>query len=283
MAIKRGGSIVQYFFKLYKRVTLFRIVCLLTCFTMTLVAPAQVYVDTTVSEDLEEPMEEAQEVPNYFLPKGISGTGMDTIQLRHIPDSIISALKASKDFQYGQKKSNAITEKGNDSPSSNTATTQKKPEPISRQTWFQTLLWVVIFGGFITFLIIWLFGSNISLFRSKNKRFESGENLEFEEDIFNLNYQKEIDKAAAAGDYRLAVRLMFLRLLKKMSERSVIRYKQDYTNLDYLSQLSTTRLYDDFFRITRSYEYSWYGHFEVTEETYKIIRGDFDNFDLKIG
>jgi hypothetical protein len=99
------------------------------------------------------------------------------------------------------------------------------------------------------------------------------------EDIFAINYQKEIDKAAAAKNYRLAIRLMFLRLLKTMSEQNVIQYKQDRTNFDYLTQLMNTRLYNDFFRITRNYEYVWYGKLSVSDETYAVIKKDFDQFN----
>ena len=67
-----------------------------------------------------------------------------------------------------------------------------------------------------------------------------------------------------------------------MAERNIIRYKQDNTNLDYLSQLSTTTYYNDFFRITRNYEYSWYGHFDVNENAYHVIKKDFEHIDQQI-
>ena len=67
------------------------------------------------------------------------------------------------------------------------------------------------------------------------------------EDIFAINYQKEIDKACSKGNYRLAIRLMFLRLLKDLSEKNIIQYTQDKTNFDYLIQLHPTRLLQRFF------------------------------------
>ena len=67
-----------------------------------------------------------------------------------------------------------------------------------------------------------------------------------------------------------------------MSEKNIIQYKQDKTNIDYLMQLHTTKHYTNFFRITRNYEYSWYGKFEVSEEAYRIIRNDFDHFENAI-
>jgi hypothetical protein len=99
------------------------------------------------------------------------------------------------------------------------------------------------------------------------------------EDIFAINYQREIDKAVGEGNYRLAVRLHFLQLLKNLSDRNIIRYQQDKTNLDYLFQLQSTRHYNDFFRITRNYEYSWYGQFEVSADAYRHIRKEVEQFE----
>jgi hypothetical protein len=67
-----------------------------------------------------------------------------------------------------------------------------------------------------------------------------------------------------------------------MAEKNIIQYKQDRTNLDYLLQLHPTVYYNNFFRITRNYEYSWYGKFEVREGAYKMIRSDFDQFDHQL-
>ena len=99
------------------------------------------------------------------------------------------------------------------------------------------------------------------------------------EDIFQINYQREIDRAATAGNYRLAVRLMFLRLLKNLSQKNIIQYGHDRTNFDYLMQLRSTSYYNDFFRLTRNYEYAWFGNFEVNEEMYHVIKNDFEKFD----
>jgi hypothetical protein len=143
-------------------------------------------------------------------------------------------------------------------------------------------LWLVIIGGFAGFLMWYLAGSNVGLFRRKSNIMGSEEEETVTGDIFAINYQKEIDKAAQQGNYRLAVRLMFLQLLKNLSEKNIIRYSQERTNMDYLIQLQPTRYYPDFFRITRNYEYSWYGHFTVNEEAYRIIKNDFTNFERQL-
>jgi len=84
------------------------------------------------------------------------------------------------------------------------------------------------------------------------------------------------------GQYRLAVRLWYLRLLKELSNREIIQYKQDKTNLDYLMQVYNTGYYSRFFRLTRHFEYSWYGHFEVDRLTYDRIASEFLQFENEI-
>ncbi|MEO6612900.1 MAG: hypothetical protein ABIT05_10470 [Chitinophagaceae bacterium] len=191
------------------------------------------------------------------------------VQERTVPDSVVKKAQEDKNFWYA----NAVIEK-------------EKPEayssyvPVTLRPWFQTLVWFIIIGGFATFLMIYLSNNNIGLFRKKKVLTTAGEEgEEITEDIFAINYQREIDKAAAAGNYRLAVRLMFLRLLKNMAEKNIIRYQQDKTNFDYLMQLHGTSYYPHFFRITRNYEYSWYGKFDISEENYGLIRKDVDHFE----
>ena len=210
-----------------------------------------------------------------FLKKGESAEDSFIVQ-RHVPDSLIKKMKQEDAFWYANAE---IKEEEN----ANTKDQESGYTPVGQRKWFQTLLWLVIIGGFGGVILWYLAGSRVGLFRKKNKAIESNDEEELStEDIFAINYQKEIDKAEAGGNYRLAIRLMFLRLLKDMAGKNIIRYKQDKTNLDYLFQLSATVYYDHFFRICRNYEYSWYGQFEVRETAYRIIRNDFVQFNHQI-
>ena len=102
------------------------------------------------------------------------------------------------------------------------------------------------------------------------------------DDIFEISYSKEINKAITSGNYRLAVRLMFLQLLKNLSERNIIEYTQDRTNFDYLLQLHQSSYYKDFFRLTRNYEFAWYGHFDINKEAFSSIKSDFETFNRRL-
>jgi hypothetical protein len=243
----------------------------------------------------EEELQDASDQKQYFLPKWMADSNLDSFRLRRLPDTAIASLKKDAAFWYAdsvfrnlqrelqdQQEQSAMNPKQNQGKNRQQADTErssKKYSSVSDRSWFQGLLWIIVIGGFLAVVILYLINRNVQLFRKPAGNISTGEDEVETEDIFAINYQKEIDKAAASKNYRLAIRLMFLRLLKNMAQRNIIQYKPDRTNFDYLMQLSTTKYYQDFFRITRNYEYSWYGKFDVNDEAYKIIRQDFEQFD----
>lgn len=195
---------------------------------------------------------------------------------RKVPDDHLKKMQEDDAFWY------ANTDIKIDEPKENIKA-KEEYVPLGKRKWFQVLLWLVIIGSFAAILAMYLAGSNVGLFQKKSVPLKKDDGSEeIPEDIFAINYQKEIDKAAANGNYRLAIRLMFLRMLKQLAEKNIIQYKHDRTNFDYLVQLRSTGYYNNFFRITRNYEYSWYGKFPVSEDAYKIIRSDFNQFDRQL-
>lgn len=226
----------------------------------------------TDEPDEENDYGEEEEPAVYFLNLGES----DTISpfRQRIPAAEIEALKKQKEFWYANREINNTAD--NKQASSGT-----KGVSITRQPWFSTLMWIIILAAFIAVIIFYLSESQFSLFR-RNRNVETGavpEPEEMPEDIFAIQYPQEIHKAIQQNNYRLAVRLHYLQLLKTLAARSVLRYQQDKTNLDYLQQLYKTPYYDLFFQVTRHYEYSWYGHFDVTADAYRMIREDFEKIE----
>jgi hypothetical protein len=157
----------------------------------------------------------------------------------------------------------------------------KYRRPLIAHPAFETVLWILVIGGFVTFLVIFLMNSNVGIFRRSRSIAVPETTADFD-DIFSINYQQEIDRATAAGNYNLAVRLHFLRLLRGLSDRQIIDYQQDRTNFDYMMQLRQSKYYSDFFRVTRHYEYAWYGQFPLEEEQYRMIRQQFETFERNL-
>lgn len=219
-----------------------------------------VYVD----ESTNEPKVEQE----YFLRKEFTGGLPDTLKFRRLPDSVIKVLREDKAFWYANETFKKREKK-------------KEKTNLTSHPLFQTILWLIIIAGFVTFLILYLAGSNVGLFR-KSSHIADEEADPEASDIFAINYQKEIEKAVGMNNYRLAVRLMFLRLLRNLSDKKIIEYKQDSTNFDYMMQLRSTVMYADFFRLARNYEYSWYGQFDIDKEKYLVIKNEFENFEGKL-
>jgi hypothetical protein len=157
----------------------------------------------------------------------------------------------------------------------------KKEQSSSAKTnWLQPLIWILMIGGFIAVLFWFLWSSDVRLFRKPPQKTSREEVVE--EDIFEIDYDKAIKDAIASGNFRVAVRLGYLQLLKELSERNIIRYSQQLTNSDYVMQLYGTNYYPDFFRITRHFEYAWYGGFNVSSAAYEKISSDLGHFKSKL-
>jgi hypothetical protein len=191
---------------------------------------------------------------------------------RRLSDSARAALADDKDFWYAD--GNIHAKKKKEAGQSYT--------PVGERSWFQTLVWLIIIGGFGVFLVIWLSGNNIRLFRRRPPPVALSGDEAMPEDIFAIRYEDEIRKALAREDYRLAVRLHFLKILRLLADRQLIRYQHDKTNLEFLLQVRSRSWYDAFFRATRHFEFAWYGQFAVDAGAYQAIADTMNDLERKI-
>jgi hypothetical protein len=134
--------------------------------------------------------------------------------------------------------------------------------------------------GYILFLII----KNVSLkSRAKVSKAVLPDQPATVEDIKELEIDRLLREAIAAGNYRLVVRIYFLGLLQKLDEDGFIVWKKDKTNKDYLSELfSRARYYDEVKTLTFVYEQVWYGDHNLPVQTYDHIISSFKAIDQKL-
>lgn len=93
------------------------------------------------------------------------------------------------------------------------------------------------------------------------------------EDLHGLDLDTLLTQAEDARNYRLAVRLGYLRVLRQLSDKGFIRWQPDKTNHDYLYDLPTGPLPEAFRELTRQFEYVWYGEQDnLTAEDYERAR-----------
>ncbi|MXV17556.1 DUF4129 domain-containing protein [Hufsiella ginkgonis] len=101
------------------------------------------------------------------------------------------------------------------------------------------------------------------------------------ENIHEISFDDEIERAAGVQNYRLAVRLLYLSSLKYLSDSGMIHWQNDKTNGAYLQELANTDKKEQFSVLTRQFEYIWYGNFPVQPDAFQEIRGAFKHFTGK--
>ena len=101
------------------------------------------------------------------------------------------------------------------------------------------------------------------------------------ENIHEIDFREQIEAAIAAGNFRLAVRLYYLRTLKTLSDRDLINWQPDKTNSTYVSEISDLSTKELFAQLTLSFEYVWYGNFMVNSDNFNSLKERFDQFNAR--
>ncbi|MBD2714835.1 DUF4129 domain-containing protein [Microvirga sp. STR05] len=88
------------------------------------------------------------------------------------------------------------------------------------------------------------------------------------EDIHGQDFDALLAAAEAESNYRLAVRLGYLHVLKQLADQNLIRWQPDKTNHDYLFELPAGPLPEAFQELTRQFDYVWYGELDDITPTH---------------
>jgi hypothetical protein len=96
-----------------------------------------------------------------------------------------------------------------------------------------------------------------------------------DQDIRTAQLDKMLEKALDQQQYRLAVRLTYLIMLKLLSDAGQIHWQPDKTNRSYLGEINREKLRNPFAELTRQYEYVWYGDFDITEKHYADVADNY--------
>lgn len=151
-----------------------------------------------------------------------------------------------------------------------------------------SFLWVIkyLFYGiliaFVVFVVIKSFGLDlIRLFRRRSKKIPEPY-AELIEDIHAIDFDDELEKAITQGNYRLAVRLLYLHCLKQLSDLQLIDWQIDKTNSAYVNELANPSQKQVFSVITRQFEYVWYGNFSVDKQAFVSISNIFREFKQQL-
>lgn len=245
-------------------------------------------IDTTEEEIGEEEIDEElyvpappdEEAPADTLPlpdasPAIVRYDSSDVKLREAPEETLEEYRSDNDFVYDRvpPDSESIWEKF--------------------LRWFYSIFrklfsssedeagfWAWVFRaiavGAVVYVILKLAQTDLrSIFLSPKAR-PASTFAEVDENIHEMNFETLIEESVAAGNYRRAVRLLYLRALKELTDQGLLDWRRDKTNHDYLRELRDSHLRGTFADATWLFEYVWYGDVPVNESIYRTIRETFD-------
>lgn len=97
-----------------------------------------------------------------------------------------------------------------------------------------------------------------------------------EENLHELDLDKLLAEALVKEDFRLAIRIEYLKALRSLSEAQIIDWEQGKTNYEYLYQLETESLKQPFKDLCYYFDYAWYGDFEIEKPIYDKAKAKAD-------
>jgi len=133
--------------------------------------------------------------------------------------------------------------------------------------WIANILVIAVIAAAILVVVLMLRRIRVPRATRKKTRLILGEEIAADDTSREL---AEAGLAAArAGDFRTAVRKLYVSLLYEMSERSLIELDESATNHEYLRKVSRfTPLAGPMRYLTDRFDYVWYGMFPSSEEDF---------------
>ncbi len=98
----------------------------------------------------------------------------------------------------------------------------------------------------------------------------------------DTDFDSLINQAIQNNNYRQAVRYQYLKILYRLADRNFIELSPGKTNYQYVREISNTNFQNDFASLTLSYEYVWYGEFNIDKYNYQKLERNFTGFNQKV-
>ncbi|WP_310992060.1 hypothetical protein [Aequorivita marina] len=138
---------------------------------------------------------------------------------------------------------------------------------------------LIIFAIYI--LVKLLVGNNASSFFGRQGKVVAPLNIK-EEHIENVDLDSYIRNALKAEDYRLAIRYMYLKSLKLLSQNNIIDWHFEKTNTDYHAEIKNPDLKEHFKKTSYLYDNIWYGEFALDKAGFKNAEKDFERLNQDV-
>ena len=195
----------------------------------------------------------------------------DSVILRTIPDSAITAFKQDKVFRYANDPEYWI-----ETPVKHKKNFLDYIFEWAGSRWFRIFLMLLLASVLLYALYKIITENRLHMFYSSPKKKIT--DAQDDTDITYENLEQKIREAIDLTDFRSALRYMYLKALKKAGDKELIRFYAQGTNQEYISQMINHPGEKEFRFITYAYEYVWYGGFTLTPLQFESLQSQFGNF-----
>lgn len=197
-------------------------------------------------------------------------------------------------MSYTEDQEKTVQNEGNSSGSAEDGTKQDRPEKMEEPKpsrsfnipglgalagLFQLLaiIVVILLVGMIIYILVRAFsGSSNTKVSSSSAIVNTLEELE--ENIHEADLERALRLALEQKNYKLAVRIYYLIIIRDMSSLKLIVWKRDKTNGEYVRELYSKPQYESFRDITLDFDKVWYGDEEVNHSQFEYLQGKFSHF-----
>ena len=154
----------------------------------------------------------------------------------------------------------------------------RKPFSLSLD-WLKILIFAAI-AALLIFILLKLFGKGAS---NPAVKPVSATINDLEDKPMESDLERFLRQAIETGNFKLAVRIYYLMVLKGLQDKGLIVWKKNKTNFDYLIEVAQHPQFQQLNQSTLIYEYIWYGDRQIAEPQFKSISISFLRLIEKIG
>ncbi|PCJ86572.1 MAG: hypothetical protein COA57_06055 [Flavobacteriales bacterium] len=219
---------------------------------------------------------DAEEFPSQkeYINSSVEQTQLDREEWKKLKEDIDYA-----GLQVDQQENTvgAGNEKSGEMKETASGKSKNKNSSFTGSTTLDKILNIMLYVAVVValaFLIYWLFVHSPMQQQAKI-------NLEEElapGEVKKSQLERMLDAALSEKQYRIAVRVYFLMVIKELSDKNWIMWEKKKTNFSYLLEMKERGQYQPFLEIVDIFERVWYGKREVDKTNYKLLEPKFRQF-----
>lgn len=131
-----------------------------------------------------------------------------------------------------------------------------------------TSLVFIILTSLVVGLVLWFRKLKLVMNEGLKPKEYTHQVEELEKEIMGINLEQLLQSAITFNDYRSALRIRYLMVIKALALNQKIKWSAEKTNGKYLQETSEQPFYEEFKLLTRNYEKAWYYTQDVEKHHY---------------